>query len=123
MFALADNFTATCPNAVENASNIDISWSDKEFDGDAEEDSEEDGQAPPTPAELTCAKWCPLENCTVLVLGELVCKPSVFLTLNNLHRRVLYRTAFFDLFKFNLKRCMIIYSLPSRRMSVRNQVV
>ena len=20
---------------------------------------------------LTCAKWCPLENCTILVLGEL----------------------------------------------------
>ena len=21
---------------------------------------------------LTCAKWCPLDNCTILVLGELV---------------------------------------------------
>ena len=70
-----DNFTATCPNAVENACNIDINWRDKEPGGrdgklEEEEDADDDGQGPPPPAELTCAKWCPLENCTVLVLGK-----------------------------------------------------
>ena len=45
---------------VENASTIDLRWNNGMT-------SESD---PPSNAMLTTAKWCPLENCTVLVLGE-----------------------------------------------------
>ena len=59
---------------MENASHIDINWGDKELDKEEEEDQEDldPAAAPvkPSPPELTCAKWCPLENCTVLVLGK-----------------------------------------------------
>ncbi len=49
------------PCQVENASHIDLRWNN----GTA---SDPDC---PSNAMLTAAKWCPLENCTVLVLGEI----------------------------------------------------
>ena len=78
----ADNFTATCPNPVENAVAVDMVWSGKSrlqeasaaadmSTNDKEATSSvSESQTAKSAAELTCAKWCPLENCTVLVLGE-----------------------------------------------------
>ena len=79
----ADNFTATCPNPVENAVAVDMVWSGKSRLQEASAaaadmstnekeatSSVSETQTAKSAAELTCAKWCPLENCTVLVLGE-----------------------------------------------------
>ena len=38
--------------------------------------------ANPGCAILTCAKWCPLDNCTILVLGEFVYR--IYFSLQNL---------------------------------------
>ena len=46
---------------VENASHIDLRWNNGAT-------SETEGTSN---ASITTAKWCPLENCTVLVLGKL----------------------------------------------------
>ena len=49
----------------EASATADMSTNDKEATSSVSE-----SQTAKSAAELTCAKWCPLENCTVLVLGE-----------------------------------------------------
>ena len=48
-----------------SAAAADMSTNNKEATSSVSE-----SQTAKSAAELTCAKWCPLENCTVLVLGE-----------------------------------------------------
>ena len=50
-----DNFSAMCPNNVPSASNVKVKYVGKTED---------------TTVTITSAKWCPLDNCTVLVLGK-----------------------------------------------------
>lgn len=57
-----DHFTAFCPNPVDSAVAIDFKWKPS-CGGDVEVDCQQ-------PVTITVAKWCPMENCTVLVLGS-----------------------------------------------------
>ncbi len=59
-----NHFTAFCPNNVANAINIDFKWKDDDKIHAASVGDD------PTGVNLTVAKWCPMENCTVLVLGS-----------------------------------------------------
>lgn len=51
--ARGDHFSAVCPNSVPNAKPVDVRY------------DRQDGTAT-----ITSAKWCPLDQCTVLVLGS-----------------------------------------------------
>ena len=57
-----NHFTAFCPNDVSTAVNIDFKWVHEDEGPEAAEQS--------SIVSLTVAKWCPLEHCTVLVLGS-----------------------------------------------------
>ena len=57
-----NRFTAFCPNEVTNAVNIDFKWN-LDINDPANQDEA-------TGVTLTVAKWCPMENCTILVLGS-----------------------------------------------------
>lgn len=63
-----NHFTAFCPNDVPTAVNIDFKWlhEDEEENGASNSGSNSEQSSVIV---LTLAKWCPLENCTVLVLG------------------------------------------------------
>ena len=53
---------AFCPNDVSTTTaNIDFKWMHEDEGPEAEQNSI---------VVITVAKWCPLENCTVLVLGS-----------------------------------------------------
>ena len=56
-----NHFSAFCPHNVPNAVSIDYKWLHQDEGPDAENSSI---------VSLTVSKWCPLENCTVLVLGS-----------------------------------------------------
>ena len=56
-----NHFSAFCPNSVPNAVSIDYKWLHQDEGPDAENSSI---------VSLTVSKWCPLENCTILVLGS-----------------------------------------------------
>ena len=56
-----NHFTAFCPNDVESAIEIDFKWMHEDEGPEAEQNSI---------VVITMAKWCPLDQCTVLVLGS-----------------------------------------------------
>ena len=56
-----NHFTAFCPNDVESAVEIDFKWMHEDEGPEAEQNSI---------VVITMAKWCPLDQCTVLVLGS-----------------------------------------------------
>ena len=56
-----NHFTAFCPNDVPSAIQIDFKWMHEDEGPEAEQNSI---------VVLTMAKWCPLDQCTVLVLGS-----------------------------------------------------
>jgi len=49
-----DSFTAICPNNVPNTANVHVRYRAKDREH----------------AIISCAKWCPMESCTLLVLGS-----------------------------------------------------
>ena len=51
-----DTFTAVCPNNVPKAAKFDLQYKSGKHAGDT--------------VVITSAKWCPMDNCTVLVLGS-----------------------------------------------------
>ncbi len=70
-----DGFSAVCPHDVPSASKVDIQYKCKEEEESstsAAHAGEEGGTsgAISSVVAVTSAKWCPLENCTVLVLGK-----------------------------------------------------
>ena len=62
-----DNFSAVCPNQIPNAADIEVSWNGVNSAPAADEENDPEIQG--MSAMLTSAKWCALEDCTILVLG------------------------------------------------------
>lgn len=63
-----DGFSAVCPHDVPTASKVDLQYSRTAIAEAPAEGMEGGGSVV---VAVTAAKWCPLENCTVLVLGNI----------------------------------------------------
>ncbi len=57
-----DGFSAVCPHDVPAAAKVDVQYQREAEDNNG---GEQGGVVA-----VTCAKWCPLENSTVLVIGK-----------------------------------------------------
>ena len=65
-----DSFSALCPNDIGGTTpKIKVQYQ--------KTNSETDPRVEQAPVTITCAKWCPMDSCTVLVLGMSIINKNI----------------------------------------------